>query len=46
VGERRPRFDVSSKDAEELIHQFDQALLTGDLEKMLNLLGKEVVLDI
>jgi RNA polymerase sigma-70 factor (ECF subfamily) len=44
VEERRPRFDVSPEEAEQLIQQFEQAVLTGNLENLLNLLAKDVVL--
>jgi len=44
VEERRPRFDVAPEDAEQLIQQFQQAVMTGDLENLLNLLTKDVVL--
>ena len=44
VEERRPRFDASPEDAEQLILQFQHAVVTGDMENLLNLLAKDVVL--
>src|SRR5207302_2594340 len=44
VEERRPRFEVSPEEAEQLIQQFEQAVITGNLENLLNLLAKDVVL--
>lgn len=44
VEERRPRFDASPEEAEELIQKFEQAVLTGNLEDLLSLLAKDVVL--
>ena len=44
VEERRPRFDVSQEAAEVLIQQFQSAVQTGNLESLLKLLAKEVVL--
>ncbi|MDB6065231.1 MAG: polymerase, sigma-24 subunit, subfamily [Pedosphaera sp.] len=44
VEERRPRFDASPEEAEHLIRQFDEAVRTGDLEGLLKLLAKDVVL--
>ena len=44
VEERRPRFDASPEDAEQLIQQFQHAVVTGDMENLLNLLAKDVVL--
>lgn len=44
VEEKRPRFDASPEDAEELIQQFERAVTTGNLEGLLNVLSKDVVL--
>jgi RNA polymerase sigma-70 factor (ECF subfamily) len=44
VEQRRPRFDASPEAAEELIQQFEQAVLTGNLEGLLKLLARDVVL--
>src|SRR5579859_2301937 len=41
---RRPRFDASPEQAEQLIQQFQEAVITGNLENLLNLLSKDVVL--
>jgi RNA polymerase sigma-70 factor, ECF subfamily len=44
VEERRPRFDASRQEAEHLIQQFEQAVQTGNMEELLKLLAKDVVL--
>ncbi len=44
VEERRPRFDASPEEAEVLIKQFEQAVQTGQLEELLKVLAKDVVL--
>ncbi len=44
VEERRPRFDASPEAAEVLIKQFEQAVQTGQLEELLKVLAKDVVL--
>ena len=44
VETRRPRFDTSPEKAEELITNFQQAVLTGKLDNLLSLLAKDVVL--
>lgn len=44
VEERRPRFDASTEDAERLVQRFGQVVRTGDIEGLLDLLAKDVVL--
>ena len=44
VEARRPRFDASPEEAEVLIKQFEQAVQTGQLEELLKVLAKDVVL--
>lgn len=44
VEERRPRFDATPEEAEQLIQKFEQAVQTGNLDGLLNLLAKDVVL--
>lgn len=44
IDSRRPRFDTSPEKAEELITNFQQAVLTGNMDDLLNLLAKDVVL--
>jgi RNA polymerase sigma-70 factor (ECF subfamily) len=44
VEERRPRFDASPEAAENLIQQFERAVQTGNLEKLLELLAEDAVL--
>ena len=43
VDERRPRFDASPAQAEELMLRFHQAVTNGELENLLDLLAKDVV---
>ena len=44
VEERRPRFDATPEQADKLMMQFDQAVKTGEIENLLNLLANDVVL--
>jgi RNA polymerase sigma-70 factor (ECF subfamily) len=44
VDERRPRFSASPEDAEQLIQRFQQAVVTGDMGGLLDLLSRDVVL--
>jgi RNA polymerase sigma-70 factor (ECF subfamily) len=44
VEERRPRFDAKPEEAEKLIQKFEQAVQTGNLDDLLRLLTKDVVL--
>jgi RNA polymerase sigma-70 factor (ECF subfamily) len=44
VQEHKPRFDASPEDAEQLIQKFEQAVQTGNLDDLLQLLAKDVVL--
>jgi RNA polymerase sigma-70 factor (ECF subfamily) len=44
VEERRPRFEATPEEAEQLIQKFEQAVQTGNLDDLLNLLAKDVVL--
>lgn len=44
VEERRPRFDASPEQADELLMQFDRAVKSGDIENLLNTLANDVVL--
>ena len=44
VQERRPRFDATPEEAEQLIQRFELAVQTGNLDDLLNLLAKDVVL--
>jgi RNA polymerase sigma-70 factor (ECF subfamily) len=44
VDERRPRFEAASEDADQLIQQFEKSVLTGDMQGLLDLLAKDVVL--
>jgi RNA polymerase sigma-70 factor, ECF subfamily len=44
IEERRPRFDVSPESAEQLIQQFEEAIETGNLDNLLQLLAEDVVL--
>jgi RNA polymerase sigma-70 factor (ECF subfamily) len=41
---RRPRFDTSPEKAEELITNFQQAVLTGNMRDLVNMLAEDVVL--
>ena len=44
IEERRPRFEATPEEAEDLIQKFEQAVQTGKLDDLLNLLAKDVVL--
>ena len=44
VDERRPRFDASPEEAERLIQEFERAVQTGNLDALLALLSRDVVL--
>ncbi len=44
IGERQPRFDASVEDAERLIQRFGQVMQNGNVEELLQLLAKDVVL--
>jgi RNA polymerase sigma-70 factor, ECF subfamily len=44
VEERRPRFDASPEEAEQLIQKFGVAVRTGNVEELLTMLAKDVVL--
>ena len=44
VEDRKPRFDATPEAAEQLIQQFEVAVRTGDLEALLKLLAKDVIL--
>jgi RNA polymerase sigma-70 factor (ECF subfamily) len=44
VDQRRPRFNASPEDAEQLIQRFQQAVVTGDMGGLLDLLSRDVVL--
>lgn len=44
VAERRPRFEVTLADAEDLMSRFDQAVKNGEIEKLLACLADHVVL--
>jgi RNA polymerase sigma-70 factor (ECF subfamily) len=43
VHDRRPRFDASPTQAEELMQRFHQAVTNGELENLINLLAEDVV---
>lgn len=44
VEERRPRFDASPEQAEELMLQFQRAVINGEIENLLSILASDVVL--
>ena len=44
VEERRPKFEASPEEAEQLIQKFEQAVLTGNVDDLLRVLAKDVVL--
>jgi RNA polymerase sigma-70 factor, ECF subfamily len=44
VEERRPRFDASPEQAEELMLRFQRAVINGEIENLLSILASDVVL--
>jgi len=44
IEERSPRFDTLPEQAEQLLQQFEQSILTGNMQGLLDLLAKDVVL--
>jgi RNA polymerase sigma-70 factor, ECF subfamily len=44
IEERRPRFDASPEQAEELMLRFQRAVINGEIESLLSILASDVVL--
>jgi len=44
IDERRPRFEASPEEAEQLIQRFHEAVLTGQMDQLLSVLAKDVAL--